>query len=117
MFCPSAFWEMSDTVDVLGRLGRIQMGNSLAALTIAGLIIASAAQANEKCAEPSERSPIVLAECVRLANDEIEVLKEEKEMLKSNVCLLYLNLRDVAKGAVSASLLAPPKYCTPGRSR
>jgi hypothetical protein len=97
------------------------MGNSVAALTIAALIIASAAEANEKCAEPSERSPTVLAECVRLANDEIEVLKEEKEMLKSEVCLLYLNLREVAKGAVLASLLASPKHCkisiTPARPR
>ena len=97
------------------------MGKSLVPLTIAGLIIVSTAQANEKCAELSEPSPIALAECVRLANDEIEVLKEEKEMLKSEVCLLYLNLREMAKGAVSASLLAPPKHCkistTPARPR
>ena len=97
------------------------MGNSLVGLIIAGLTIAPEAQANEKCAEPSERSPIVLAECVRLANDEIEVLKEEKEMLKSEVCLLYLNLREVAKGTISASLSASPKHCkissTPSRPR
>ena len=42
----------------------------------------------------------VLAECVRIATDEIEMLKGEKEELKSEVCYLAVALN-----------IDPPKRC------
>jgi hypothetical protein len=75
----------------------------------------------EKCSEVGTIAPDLLSECVQLAADEIAVLKEEKEMLKSEVCVLYGVVKELGKGAVSAGLLDSPKHCkipiVPGRSR
>jgi hypothetical protein len=64
------------------------MVSKLAVLAAVTLTFASTAQADEKCSELGAQSVGVLAECVRRANSEIEVLKEENEMLKSEVCYL-----------------------------
>ena len=84
--------------------------------------------ANERCAQLNDLRSESLAECIRRSNEEIEILKVERDALKSNVSELRSN-RETLKSNISvlesdirilkaetcmlayAAKVAPPAHC------